>query len=170
MAPHLGYFVAEMSITQASATWVPGVLERFTRVVGCGRIYGPMKPVGAGAPIYRWKTVRKELIEQVVYQLSPWLGDVKRAQAIRVLQVLHGQAVLPRGNPAWGSHKIHCVHGHEYASARLRPYRGRGVGIERRPSKQCLVCTREQAWRRQQKSAANGPPIIREFAPSYLLK
>jgi hypothetical protein len=84
-----------------------------------------------------------------MHALAPRLGSVKTLQARRALRVVVGQAVLPRGRPEWGSHKTHCIHGHEYASARVRPYVSRGVGTQRRENKQCLVCAREQARARR---------------------
>src|SRR5207247_61467 len=34
--------------------------------------------------------------------LWPFIGDVKRVQAHRVMRTIHGQVDLPRGNPAFG--------------------------------------------------------------------
>src|SRR4029078_5027036 len=88
----------------------------------------------------------------------PWLGVVKRTQAAAVLEVLRSQAVLARGRRDGGSHKTHCVNGHEYATTRIRPYVSRGKDEEPRASEQCLQCAREQARerRKQKKSTALG--------------
>ncbi len=86
-----------------------------------------------------------DAVRQVIHILLPWIGEVKRTQALSAIRIIDAQPTLPRGRAEWGSHKTYCVHGHEYATARLRPYASRGMGIERRPSKQCLVCVREQA-------------------------
>jgi hypothetical protein len=84
-------------------------------------------------------------VQHVIYLLSPWIGRVKREQARRVSRVLVEQGRLPRGNVVWGNRKTHCVHGHEYAKARIRPYVPRGGGTQRRDSTQCLVCVRDYA-------------------------
>jgi hypothetical protein len=99
-------------------------------------------------------------VRLVLDSLWPWLGQVKRAQARAMLKVLNGQPVLPRGNPAWGNRKTHCVNGHEYATARIRPYVPRRGGGQRRDSQQCLVCVRDAARERYRLGANR----------SYLLK
>lgn len=81
----------------------------------------------------------------MIHLLLPWIGGVKCAQALSAIRTIDAQPKLPRGRTEWGSHKTHCIHGHEYATARIRPYVSRGRSIERRASKQCLECVREQA-------------------------
>jgi len=146
---HDGYWLIEASVTQGCALGLPPELTRFRNAVGLGHMYGPMFQEGATEPIWRWKSSRLIDVRAVVELLDPWLGEVKRDQATRVISIVAGQATLPRGNPAWGSHKTHCVHGHAYDTARVRPYCGRGVGIQRRANKQCLACSREQARARR---------------------
>ncbi|OLC54315.1 MAG: hypothetical protein AUH85_12000 [Chloroflexi bacterium 13_1_40CM_4_68_4] len=147
---HAGYFVLEMALTQSSsASAVPQVLERFIRVVRCGRVYGPYGG-GAGNRVFRWRTFGLDNVQVAMHALLPWLGQVKRRQACAACATFIAQPSLPRGNPAWGAYKTRCVNGHEYASARVRPYRPRSEGGRPwRPSKQCLVCTREQARMRR---------------------
>lgn len=150
---HVGYFVPEASITQSSADGRPEVLLRMESVARGGFWYGPFKQKGSLLPVYRWKIFRRQEIGSLLDQLWPWLGSIKREQAERVLRVLATQQPLPRGNPAWGSRKTHCVSGHEYSTARIRPYRARtGDGREPRPSKQCLACVRKQARERRQRA------------------
>src|SRR5205823_2345907 len=94
-------------------------------------------------------------VRVAIHVMLPWLGDVKRLQAVTAFAAIDGQRVLPRGRPEWGSHKTHCIHGHEYATVRLKPYVSRVLGgTQRRASKQCLLCVREQA-RRRYKAAKN---------------
>ncbi len=153
---HLGHRTAEVSITQSSTAGVPEALWRFHSVVGgIGRIYGPYKGRGCGAPIYRYKALRLSHAEHVIRSLWPWLGSAKRVQALVVLSRVTSQEPLVRGNPAWGNHKTHCVNGHEYATARIRRYVARSGGTERRASKQCLACLRE--WARQHKEERRSP-------------
>ena len=153
---HMGHRTAEVSITQSSIAGVPEALWRFQSVVGgIGRIYGPYKGRGCGAPIYRYKALRLSHAEHVIRSLWPWLGSAKRVQALVVLSRVTSQEPLVRGNPAWGNHKTHCVNGHEYATARIRRYVARSGGTERRASKQCLACLRE--WARQHREERRSP-------------
>ena len=155
---HSGFKYIEATITQGSISRVPEELVRFREVVGIGQIYGPYEQQDANELVYRWRLQTLDGVRQVVHLLLPWLGDVKRAQALTAIETMDRQQALSRGRPEWGSHKTHCVHGHEYATARLRPYVSRGKGIERRPSKQCLVCVREQARaKRSAKTKIDGP-------------
>jgi hypothetical protein len=153
---HKGHYSPEVAVTQ-SGTMCPQVLERLRNIMGRGRIYGPYTQEGATLPVFRWKTSALSDVENSLYLLAPWVGSVKRDQARRVLRVLVEQGRLPRGNPAWGNRKRHCVNGHEYATARLRPYVSRGRAIPQRENHNCLVCLREYAreQRRIKRSAAD---------------
>jgi hypothetical protein len=142
---HPGYRVIEATVTQGSPQGVPEELRRLTSILKLGHINGPYEQEGANELIYRWRLRRADEVMAAMHALAPRLSSVKTLQARRALRVVVGQAVLPRGRPEWGSHKTHCIHGHEYASARVRPYVSRGVGAQRRENKQCLVCAREQA-------------------------
>jgi hypothetical protein len=145
---HPGYFVPEAAVTQSSDDGIPEVLARISSIGSAGFLYGPFPQEPPWSPVYRWKLFRRDEIVDLVSLMRPWLGSVKLAQAERVLAVIDGQPKLRRGNPAWGSHKTHCVHGHEYATGRIRPFRARREGaVEPRPSKQCLICVRESARR-----------------------
>jgi len=141
---HKGYKAIEAGVTQGGAV-VPAELVRFARCVLLGRVNGPYDQEGANEPIYRWRISTVDDVRRMLHVLLPWLGTVKRHQAFSSIAVVDAQPSLPRGRVEWGSHKTHCVHGHEYASGRIRPYVARGVGIQRRVNKQCLVCARDQA-------------------------
>ncbi|MEA2663046.1 MAG: hypothetical protein QOH08_2618 [Chloroflexota bacterium] len=154
---HRGYKYVEAAITQGGAH-VPEELARFMAVVGLGTVYGPYEQEDANEPIYRWRLQHADGVHRLVHLLQPWLGSVKRVQAWNALALVDGQPILPRGRVEWGSHKSHCVHGHEYASARVRPYVSRGAGIQRRDNKQCLVCSREQARARRRANKTIGGP------------
>lgn len=146
---HPGFKYVEATITQGSLASMPEELVRFTRVVGVGQVYGPYRQDGANELVYRWRVQKLDGVRQVLHLLLPWLGEVKRTQAFGAIATLDGQPALPRGRVEWGSHKTHCIHGHGYATARIRPYGNRGKGVPRRPSKQCLVCVRDQARARR---------------------
>jgi hypothetical protein len=171
---HAGYRNAECRITQSSNGGSPEVLRRFVTIVGVGRLYGPYQQSIDHLDVYRWNASARAEVDRCVRTLWPWLGAVKRTQAEAVLAVIRSQPTLPRGRAEWGNHKTHCVHGHEYATARVRPYVSRGIGVKPRDSHQCLVCAREQARaRRQQKrrsAADDDRRPISEHATRYLLK
>ncbi|HEY8758167.1 MAG TPA: hypothetical protein VIN74_06695 [Candidatus Limnocylindria bacterium] len=144
---HHGYKVIEASITQGGVL-TPEELCRFAACVGRGRVYGPYEQEGATEPIYRWRSYTIDDVRAVLHVILPWLGAVKRQQAFAAIALIDGQPALPRGRVEWGSHKSLCIHGHEYATVRIRRYVSRG-GVQRRDSKQCLRCTREQARARR---------------------
>lgn len=152
---HAGHVSPEVAVTQ-SGVLRPQVLERFREVIGCGRIYGPYTQEGATLPVFRWKAAAVKDVEHSLYLIAPWIGPVKREQARRLSRVLVEQGRLPRGNLAWGNRKTHCIRGHEYATARVRPYVSRGGGTQRRDSQQCLVCARDDARERYRTKKANG--------------
>jgi LAGLIDADG-like domain len=155
----VGHFSPEVAVTQ-SGTERPQVLERLRDIVGCGRIYGPYAQEGATMPVFRWKAAAHSDVQHSLYLLSPWIGPVKRDQACQVLRLLVEQGRLPRGNAAWGNRKTHCLRGHEYATARIRPYVARRGGAQRRDSEQCLVCVRDDArerYRRRKGTRAADP-------------
>lgn len=153
------YRRADMAVTQTSRSGTPEVLTRFHRLVSVGHINGPYGGNERWEPVYRWKAHRLVDVQNVARTLWPWLGSVKRVQASGVIATVVAQPMLRRGNPAWGeSHKTHCVHGHEYATARIRPYRSRSVGkAQRRASQQCLACVRELARRTYAEKKARRP-------------
>jgi hypothetical protein len=146
---HAGYKYVEASITQGgSGGAAPQELVRFRDLVGRGKIYGPYEQDGASEPIYRWRLQQVDEVRRVLHLLQPWLGSVKRTQAWTAMVLIDQQPILARGRSEWGSHKTHCVHGHEYATARLKPYVSKTAnGVQRRASQQCLVCVREWARR-----------------------
>ncbi|MDP9245222.1 MAG: hypothetical protein M3O64_01095 [Chloroflexota bacterium] len=144
-----GYKAIEASVTQGGGGPVPEELARFMECVAIGRVNGPYEQEGANEPVYRWRLHTVDDVRSMLHVLLPWLGAVKRNQALAAIAVIDRQPTLPRGRVEWGSHKTHCIHGHDYASTRIRPHVGRGVGIQRRDNKQCLQCTREQARARR---------------------
>lgn len=170
---HPGYLVGELAVTQSSLVGSPEVLRRFAAVVGAGYIAGPFTQRSATKNVYRWKAGARVDVERVIAELWPWLGEVKRVQAQRMLDVVRAQPELPRGNPAWGNRKTHCINGHEYATARMRPYVARGVGNPRRENQLCLVCLRDYARKQRETrrlAADDDRRSVTEPAQIYLLK
>jgi hypothetical protein len=172
---HAGYKIGELAITQSGIGRAPELLRRFVSITRLGHINGPYTQEGATMDVYRWKATAQADLPAVISQIRPWLSSVKRIQADAVLAVLASQAPLPRGRPDWGNRKTHCINGHEYATARMRPYVARSDGgVPRRDSHQCLVCAREQArMRREQKkrpTADDDRRSMSERVTTYLLK
>lgn len=170
---HADRRIGELALTQSANGAAPEVLQRLRTVIGRGHVYGPYVQAGATMDVYRWKITAQPDIQPTISILWPWLSDVKREQAARVLEVLHRQPELPRGNPAWGNRKTHCIKGHEYAQARVRPYYPRGRGVPVREDHRCLRCLREYARVQHEKrrsAADDDRQSISENATSYLLK
>jgi len=156
----VGYRTAEIAVTQSARNAPPAVLKRFHGLMGVGHIHGPYGQGGVSAPVYRFKAYRLVDVQHAIQTMWPWLGSTKRVQAAMVIAAAASQRSLPRGNPAWGSHKTHCVNGHEYATGRVRPFRSRDGGTEKRPSSSCLTCLREHARRKraEMKLGSSGEP------------
>jgi hypothetical protein len=66
-------------INQADNDGAPSVLLRFKRVVGRGRIHGPVREEGR-QDLYYWDASSRGDVEAVANAIWPWLGDVKRAE------------------------------------------------------------------------------------------
>ncbi len=160
---HRGFKYVEANITQCGPSETPQELVRFCRLVGVGRIYGPYSQKGSTELVYRWRVQQCDGVRQVIHVLLPWMSGVKRAQAFAAIKTIADQPALSRGRAEWGSHKTHCIHGHEYATARVRLYVSRGVDIEPRASKQCLACVREQARTKRVAQKENRGPTAADL-------
>jgi hypothetical protein len=171
---HAGYKIGELAITQGGEGGAPELLCRFVSVVRRGHLNGPYDQDNTNLDVFRWKTSARADVLATIQELWPWMSDVKRQQADGVRAVLLSQAPLPRGRPDWGSYKTHCVHGHEYATARVRPYSPRGRGVPVRENHRCLQCLREYAREQREKkrrsAADDDRRSISEHAKRYLLK
>jgi hypothetical protein len=66
-------------INQSDNDGVPNVLVRFKRIVGCGRIHGPVREDGR-QDLYYWDVSSRSDVEALTDAIWPWLGDVKRAE------------------------------------------------------------------------------------------
>lgn len=174
---HVGYLVPELTITQSSNSGRPQVLNRFAEIVSAGAVFGPYPQNNGWSDVYRWRASARGDCKRVIEALWPYLGAVKRVQAKRVIDALAMQPDLQRGNPAFGYHKDRCVHGHAYATARVRPFIARSGGDEPRANAKCLVCLRlyAQKARDTKRSAADDDrrslrePLYR-YDYYYLLK
>jgi hypothetical protein len=71
-------------INQASLDGVPEVLTKFKRIVGVGRIHGPVLVEGR-QPLYYWDATSRPDLLRVVERIGPWLCPVKRSEFERTL-------------------------------------------------------------------------------------
>lgn len=114
-----GYFGIHATVTQSSANGIPDVLTRFRDGIGgLGTINGPSRRPGV-LDVYRWQTQRPDAVKRLICLLSPWLGVVKREQALRALNVIQAQPRLRRGGGHLGYRKRICIRGHDFSDALL---------------------------------------------------
>ena len=71
-------------INQAGSDGIPEVLTKFRRIVGVGRIHGPVIVEGR-QPLYYWDATSQPDLRQVVDRIGPWLCPAKRAEFERTL-------------------------------------------------------------------------------------
>ncbi len=84
----------ESRINQAGLDGIPEVLIKFRRIVGVGRLHGPVLIEGR-KPLYFWEATSRADLSRVVEVIGPWLCPVKRAQFERTLRVAPPPAVWP---------------------------------------------------------------------------
>jgi len=150
---HAGYFVPRLHISQASEVGVAPSLVRFKAALGdLGTISGQHPGKGRHRPYRRWRAFTPPAVLLGLHLLWPFIGDVKRSQAQAVMQLIHSQPDLPRGNPAFGvAGARYCLRGHDKQNARIRPFKGRGRN-QKHPNnhlRQCLECVRIDARARR---------------------
>ena len=73
---------------------MPAVLQRFQSVVGCGRIDGPTSGEGY-ENAYKWDAGADDTL-RALPKLWPWLGAVKRVQAIEAIKSIDALPVFRR--------------------------------------------------------------------------
>ena len=153
---HPGHFVPRLHVTQSGWGGIAPELLRFKSALGeIGKISGASKNKRDHKPYRRWRVYAEDQVQLAFHLLMPFIGAVKRQQAVAVMTVIHAQERLVRGNPAFGvAGARYCLRGHDKWNARVRPFRGRGKN-EMDPLshfRQCLACVREDAGaRRRQK-------------------
>lgn len=150
---HAGYFVPRLDVPQASEVGIAPELLRLRAALGdIGTLSGVRRGKSNRKPYRRWRVFTPAAAQLGLHLLWPFIGDVKRSQAQQVMQVIHAQPDLPRGNPAFGvAGARYCLNGHDKWNARVRPFKGRGRNQED-PSihlRQCLECVRIDARARR---------------------
>jgi hypothetical protein len=152
---HSGYFVPVLYVPQCAEIGIAPELLRLKSALGdVGAISGIRRDRPDRKPHRRWRVVTAVKAQLVLHLLWPFLGEVKRTQARRVMQTIHRQLDLPRGNPAFGvAGARYCLRGPDKWNARVRPFKGRGKNEEDPMNhlRQCLACVREDAQVRRNK-------------------
>jgi hypothetical protein len=152
---HPGYFYPVLYVPQSAEIGIaPELLRLKSAMNGIGNISGVRQDGPDWTPYRRWRVVTPLKVQAALHLLWPFIGEVKRAQAQRVMKTIHGQPDLPRGNPAFGvAGARFCLRGHDKRNARLRPFKGRGKNKEDPLNhlRQCLACVREDAQARRNK-------------------
>lgn len=128
-------------VPQSGATdAAPEVLKRFQVVIGSGAVRGPHFPQKANAkPSWRFVTTGPAAV-RALELLWPYLGDVKRRQAQRVLEryrshpTPHADIAAATGRPL----RMQCRFGHSLADAYV--WRGKRL---------CRTCRRIRNRERQ---------------------
>jgi hypothetical protein len=92
--PGRTWFALRSRVSQCDAKGIPAVLDRFRTIVGCGRIDGPTSGEGY-ENAYKWDAGADDTL-QVLAKLWPWLGIVKRVQAIEAIKSVDTLPVLRR--------------------------------------------------------------------------
>jgi len=150
---HAKYFVPRLYVPQSSAIGVASELIRLkSALADLGTISGIRRPGGNRKPYRRWRVFTPKDVQLGLHLLWPFIGEVKRSQARAVMQVIHSQPDLPRGNPAFGvAGARYCLRGHDKWNARMRPFKGRGKNTEdpKNHLRQCLECVRIDARTRR---------------------
>jgi hypothetical protein len=150
---HADYFVPRLYVPQSSEVGIARELVRLkSAVADLGTISGARRPGGSRRPYRRWRVFTPTAVHLALHLLWPFIGEAKRSQARAVIQVIHSQPDLPRGNPAFGvAGARYCLRGHDKWNARVRPFKGRGKNQED-PNlhlRQCLECVRLDAHERR---------------------
>ena len=152
---HLGYFYPVLYVPQSAEIGIaPELLRLKSAMNGIGNISGARQDGPDWTPYRRWRVVTPLKVQAALHLLWPFIGHVKRSQAQRVMQTIHSQRDLLRGNPTFGiAGARYCLRGHDKWNARIRPFKGRGKNEEDPLNhlRQCLACVREDAQARRNK-------------------
>lgn len=88
------WFSLRSRVSQCDANGSPAVLQRFRAIVGGGRIDGPTSGDGY-ENAYKWDAGADESL-RVLGLIWPWLGTVKRVQAIEAIRTVDALPMLRR--------------------------------------------------------------------------
>ena len=113
-----GYFRLEVTVPQSGSDGVPEVLKKFQcAMLGVGSI----RPQPDGV-MHRWSAGGRIPAEMSLALLWPWLGSVKRAQALAALTIVEDQYARgrPRRPPRYAPSPLPHRHSGTTSDARLR--------------------------------------------------
>lgn len=124
------------------------VLDRFQKAVGLGKVYGPYtKKSATGNRVWNFCCRRNESTLKILKKLWPYLGEVKKQQALLAVEKLDGHyAKHPEISRGGNIAKTHCPRGHEYTVQNTR-YGKNG-------DRNCRACGRERYHERKAKVLA----------------
>lgn len=90
------------------------VLDRFAAALGVGKVYGPYTHGRGAAELrYSYSANGRPAVTHIIAELWPYLGDVKREQAM--LALARYDESRPAGTTPEGEH-THCPNGHPYTA------------------------------------------------------
>ena len=77
------------------------VLDRFTSIVGTGKVYGPYKGQGSKTPahykpMFHWKIRQITEIQRILRLFYPYLGERRRSEAAGVIASYYETLRLPQ--------------------------------------------------------------------------
>lgn len=78
-------YLSHFDVGQSSSDGIPSVLLRFQTAIGFGRLDGPRLRT-PHLPAYKLQYNGSQQVQAVLAMLWPWLGDIKRNQAINSLR------------------------------------------------------------------------------------
>jgi hypothetical protein len=82
-----GTYTSGTNLELVLAQIEPLPLLRFAQAVGAGTINGPIPRKRPENDVYRYSVTGLSNIQFVLSQLWPWLGPVKRAQAVEAVRI-----------------------------------------------------------------------------------
>ena len=112
---HAGYKVPRLYVPQSCETGIaPELIRLNAALLGLGKISGVRRGQGHDKPYRRWRVQASGDVPRALHLIWPFIGDVKRSQAQRVMSAINTQPDLPRGNSAFGSPGTrYCLNGHD---------------------------------------------------------
>lgn len=118
-------------------------VERFQRIVGCGRIYAHKPGTGSHKPTWTWYVYDARKATAILNSLLPYLGKRRAAKALEALEVA--------ANIVAYADRTHCPKGHPYDgdNLMLEPIRRKGKTYFARRCRECRLAQMREAARKR---------------------